>query len=74
MSSLPPFTNAPVMELRRRGARETLTDALAELDSRLPLRVPVLIGGERGTATGLQSTDPGLPSRLVAEAGRAGEE
>jgi len=61
------------MELRRRGAREALTGALAELDALLPLQVPVLIGGERGSATGLESTDPGAPSRLVAEAGRAGE-
>jgi len=62
------------MELRRRGPREALAAALAELDARLPLHVPVLVGGERGAATGLTSTDPGEPSRVVAEAGRAGEE
>ncbi|MGI9081439.1 MAG: aldehyde dehydrogenase family protein [Thermoleophilaceae bacterium] len=73
MSPLPPFTNEPVLELRRAPAREALAGALAELDARLPLQVPVLVGGERGAATGLESTDPGAPSRLVAEAGRASE-
>ena len=73
MSPLPPFANEPVLELRRRAARESLTAALAELDRRLPLQVPVLIGGEPGAATGLESTDPGDPSRLVAGAGRAGD-
>ena len=32
----------------------------------------MLIGGDRGAAEGLDSTDPGDPSRLVARAGRAG--
>ena len=74
MSPLPPFENEPVLELRRRPARESLTAALAELDGRLPLRIPVLIGGEDVAASGLESTDPGTPARLVAEAGRAGAE
>ncbi len=74
MSPLSPFANEPVLELRRAPVREGLEAALAELDASLPLDVPVLVGGERGAATGLQSTDPGMPSRLVAEAGRAGED
>jgi RHH-type proline utilization regulon transcriptional repressor/proline dehydrogenase/delta 1-pyrroline-5-carboxylate dehydrogenase len=52
--------------------RDELTAALAELDRRLPLKVPILIGGDPGAATGLTSTDPGQPQRVVAEAGCAG--
>ncbi len=70
--SLPPFANEPTLELRRRPVRDALLAALRELDERLPLNVPVLIGGDRGGAEGLDSTDPGNPSRLVACAGRAG--
>ena len=54
-------------------ARESLLAALRELDAALPLAVPVLIGGDEGDSTGLDSTDPGAPSRLVATAGVAGE-
>jgi RHH-type proline utilization regulon transcriptional repressor/proline dehydrogenase/delta 1-pyrroline-5-carboxylate dehydrogenase len=73
VSSLPPFRNEPVLELRRREARDALTRALEELDARLPLAVPVLVGGDRGTSRGLSSTDPGTPARVVAEAGLADE-
>ena len=40
------FANEPTLELRRSDAREALLAALAELDGRLPLRVPMLIGDE----------------------------
>jgi RHH-type transcriptional regulator, proline utilization regulon repressor / proline dehydrogenase / delta 1-pyrroline-5-carboxylate dehydrogenase len=70
--SLPPFANEPTLELRRAPMRDALLAALRELEARLPLRVPALIGGERGGAEGLDSTDPGAPSRLVARAGKAG--
>jgi RHH-type proline utilization regulon transcriptional repressor/proline dehydrogenase/delta 1-pyrroline-5-carboxylate dehydrogenase len=66
------FANEPVLELRRAPVRESLLEGLRALDARLPLEVPVLVGGERGTAEGLDSTDPGDPSRLVARAGCAG--
>ena len=36
--------------------------------------MPLLVGGEQGAAEGLESTDPGTPSRLVAQAGVAGED
>ena len=68
------FANEPILELRRRSARDSLVAALDALDRRLPLEVPILIGGDSGAATGLTSTDPGKPDRLVAEAGRAGKE
>jgi RHH-type transcriptional regulator, proline utilization regulon repressor / proline dehydrogenase / delta 1-pyrroline-5-carboxylate dehydrogenase len=72
-AGLPPFANEPVLELRRAPVREQLADALARLDSRLPLRVPVCIGEERRAGDDLVSTDPGKPDRVVAVAARATE-
>jgi RHH-type transcriptional regulator, proline utilization regulon repressor / proline dehydrogenase / delta 1-pyrroline-5-carboxylate dehydrogenase len=66
------FANEPTLELRRAPARDALLEALRGLESRLPLSVPVLVGGDRGASSGLESTDPGRPSRVVAEAGRGG--
>jgi RHH-type transcriptional regulator, proline utilization regulon repressor / proline dehydrogenase / delta 1-pyrroline-5-carboxylate dehydrogenase len=71
--SLPAFRNEPTLELRRGPERERLLAALRELDARLPLRLPVLIGGDEGPAAGIESTDPGAPQRLIAEAGAGGE-
>jgi RHH-type proline utilization regulon transcriptional repressor/proline dehydrogenase/delta 1-pyrroline-5-carboxylate dehydrogenase len=71
--SLPPFANEPILEQRRAPVRDSLLDALRALDSRLPLRVPVLIGGVEGADSGFESNDPGAPSRVVAHAGRATE-
>jgi RHH-type proline utilization regulon transcriptional repressor/proline dehydrogenase/delta 1-pyrroline-5-carboxylate dehydrogenase len=65
------FVNEPTLELRRAAARDELTAALSDLDQRLPLAVPVLIGGDEGAASGLLSTDPGRPDHVVAEAGVA---
>ena len=67
-----PFANEPELELRRASNRHVLTEALARLDDRLPLEVPVLVGKDEGAAVGFESTDPGTPSRIVAVAGRAG--
>ena len=69
--TLPPFTNEPILELRRAEARATLREGLEWLEQRLPIRVPIWIGDERGAVEGLDSTDPGDPDRLVATAGRA---
>jgi RHH-type proline utilization regulon transcriptional repressor/proline dehydrogenase/delta 1-pyrroline-5-carboxylate dehydrogenase len=68
-----PFANEPTLELRRAPARESLTAALRELEPRLPLAVPILVGSQRGAAEGFESTDPGSPERIVATAGRATE-
>ncbi len=65
------FHNEPTLELRRADVRERLTAALAELDRRLPLEVPLLIGGDAGASSGLESADPGDPGRIVAVAGKA---
>ena len=67
-----PFANEPELELRRASNRHVLTEALARLDERLPLEVPVLVGEDEGAAVGFESTDPGTPRRIVAVAGRAG--
>ncbi len=67
------FVNEPTLELRRADARESLLSALGELDPKLPLRVPVLVAGDTGGDSGLESSDPGTPSRVVAIAGVAGE-
>ncbi len=64
--SLPTFTNEPVLELRRAAHRDALTEALGRLDARLPVRVPVLIGGERRDADDVLSTDPAQTDRVVA--------
>jgi RHH-type proline utilization regulon transcriptional repressor/proline dehydrogenase/delta 1-pyrroline-5-carboxylate dehydrogenase len=66
-----PFRNEPTLELRRAPARESLLAALDELDPRLPLRVPVMVGSSTGADEGIESSDPGSPSRLVALAGVA---
>ena len=68
-----PFANEPTLELRRGAARESLLNALRELEPRLPLRVPILVGGDSGADHGFESTDPGAPSRVVATAGKATE-
>ena len=69
-----PFKNEPTLELRRGEVREELLGAGAELDGRLPLRVPELIGAERREGETLISTDPGEPERVVALAPLAGAE
>jgi RHH-type proline utilization regulon transcriptional repressor/proline dehydrogenase/delta 1-pyrroline-5-carboxylate dehydrogenase len=65
------FQNEPILELRRAPNRSALVDALRAVDESLPLRVPVLVGDGEGTHTGIESTDPGAPDRLVALAGVA---
>jgi RHH-type proline utilization regulon transcriptional repressor/proline dehydrogenase/delta 1-pyrroline-5-carboxylate dehydrogenase len=60
-----PFENEPKLELRRAPVRESLTQALTELDARLPL--------ELGGGTEIESTDPGQPDRVVATAGVASD-
>ncbi|MFL5885033.1 MAG: aldehyde dehydrogenase family protein [Thermoleophilaceae bacterium] len=55
-----PFENEPALELRRAPVRESLLEALRELDTRLPLRT--------GESEDVVSTDPGNPERVVAVA------
>ncbi len=65
------FANEPALDLRRADERDALTAALGPLEARLPLEVPVLIGGDRAETNGIASTDPGSPARVVATAGVA---
>jgi RHH-type transcriptional regulator, proline utilization regulon repressor / proline dehydrogenase / delta 1-pyrroline-5-carboxylate dehydrogenase len=73
VSTLPPFANEPVLELRRAPVRAQLQDALHGLTGRLPVRVPVMIGTSERKGDELLSTDPGEPERVVALATRATE-
>jgi RHH-type proline utilization regulon transcriptional repressor/proline dehydrogenase/delta 1-pyrroline-5-carboxylate dehydrogenase len=67
------FQNEPILELRRAPVRESLLEALRELDARLPLEVPALVGGDSAGSGTFESTDPGAPARVVARAGKANE-
>ncbi len=67
--SLPPFANEPILELRRASERAKLSSALGALG--LPLRVPVWIGNHIRHGEQLRSTDPAVPSRIVALAAKA---
>nr|MBA3420546.1 hypothetical protein [Thermoleophilaceae bacterium] len=69
---LPPFSNEPLLELRRAPVRESLVAALGELEPRLPLTVPILVGEDALAADDFRSTDPGEPERVVATVARAG--
>jgi RHH-type proline utilization regulon transcriptional repressor/proline dehydrogenase/delta 1-pyrroline-5-carboxylate dehydrogenase len=68
-----PFTNEPILELRRAPVRAQLADALRDHDARGPVRVPVWVGEDRREGSEMLSTDPGDPDRVVAEAARATE-
>jgi RHH-type transcriptional regulator, proline utilization regulon repressor / proline dehydrogenase / delta 1-pyrroline-5-carboxylate dehydrogenase len=71
MTSLPPFANEPVLELRRAPVRARLADALAAVDARGPVDAPVLIGHDARAGDAIVSTDPGAPGRVVARAAAA---
>jgi RHH-type proline utilization regulon transcriptional repressor/proline dehydrogenase/delta 1-pyrroline-5-carboxylate dehydrogenase len=68
------FRNEPILELRRAPVRDSLLEALAALDARLPLSVPLLSGADGAPGEELVSTDPGAPERVVALAPVAGAE
>src|SRR5215218_7721701 len=70
-TQLPPFTNEPVLELRRAPVRAQLADALAAHDARGPLDVPVWVGDDVRAGDAIVSTDPGRPERVVARAAAA---
>jgi RHH-type proline utilization regulon transcriptional repressor/proline dehydrogenase/delta 1-pyrroline-5-carboxylate dehydrogenase len=68
MSTTTTFTNEPLLELRRAEVRAAATDALAALDARLPLEVPMSIGAELVRGEAFASVDPSAPERVVAHA------
>ncbi len=74
MAQPAPFSNEPVLELRRATVRQHMVGSLEALDRILPLTVGVMVGDGARTEPGgepLQSTDPGNPDRLVATGPRA---
>jgi RHH-type proline utilization regulon transcriptional repressor/proline dehydrogenase/delta 1-pyrroline-5-carboxylate dehydrogenase len=68
---LPAFVNEPILELRRGAARQILLSGMEDLDATLPLRVPVLVGGDRRDGDALVSTQPARPDQPVALAAKA---
>jgi RHH-type proline utilization regulon transcriptional repressor/proline dehydrogenase/delta 1-pyrroline-5-carboxylate dehydrogenase len=74
MNDLPAFANEPVLELRRATVRQQLAGALGAVDARLPLTVPVVVGGDQRFSEQLVSTDPGQPDRVVAQTSVARED
>jgi RHH-type proline utilization regulon transcriptional repressor/proline dehydrogenase/delta 1-pyrroline-5-carboxylate dehydrogenase len=68
-----PFTNEPILELRRAPVRAQLAGALEAFDAQPVIQVPVWVGDDRRTGDALVSTDPGNPERVVAEAAVASE-
>ena len=71
--SVTAFANEPVLELRRASERARLIEALAHQRARPPLRVPVIVGGDRREGESLVSVDPCEPRRIVARAAQATE-
>jgi RHH-type proline utilization regulon transcriptional repressor/proline dehydrogenase/delta 1-pyrroline-5-carboxylate dehydrogenase len=61
------FANEPLLELRREGNRRAALAALAELDAKLPLEVPMLIGEDVVEGRRFASVDPGNPTIVVAQ-------
>jgi RHH-type transcriptional regulator, proline utilization regulon repressor / proline dehydrogenase / delta 1-pyrroline-5-carboxylate dehydrogenase len=73
------FANERQLELRRPQVRDALLAAGRALLARLPLEVPLLLGGEAiapraGGCETLASLDPGRPERVVARAVAASAE
>ena len=67
------FVNEPLLELRREAVRRAALAALAALDAKLPLEVPMLIGEDVVTGRVFASVDPSSPTRIVAHAHEATE-
>src|SRR3954469_1603315 len=68
-----PFTNEPILELRRAPVRAQLNGALDAFDAEPVVRVPVWVGDDTRAGDALPSTDPGNPDRVVALAAVASE-
>jgi RHH-type proline utilization regulon transcriptional repressor/proline dehydrogenase/delta 1-pyrroline-5-carboxylate dehydrogenase len=70
--SLSDFKNEPILELRRASERARLSEALTQLESQLPITVPVIIGAAVDLRLEtLFSVDPSQPERVVATAAEA---
>jgi RHH-type proline utilization regulon transcriptional repressor/proline dehydrogenase/delta 1-pyrroline-5-carboxylate dehydrogenase len=60
--------NEPLLELRRESVRREALAALAALDAKLPLDVPMLIGEDVVSGHRFASVDPSNPTTVVAHA------
>ena len=65
------FANEPLLELRREAVRREALAALAALDAKLPLEVPMLIGEDVVTAAASRPSTRASPTRIVAHAHEA---
>src|SRR5262245_4114442 len=63
-----PFANEPLLQLRRGAVRAEALQALAALDAKLPLEVPMLIGDDVVHGHRFASVDPSNPTIIVAHA------
>ena len=68
------FVNEPLLELRRGAVRAEALQALAALDAKLPLEVPMLIGEDVVEGRRFASVDPSNPTIVVAHAHAATKE
>ena len=68
-----PFTNEPILELRRAPVRAQLRGALEAFDAEPVIQVPVWVGEDTRGGGALISVDPGEPERVVAESAIASE-
>jgi len=66
------FRNEPLLELRRGAVRTECLTALAALDAKLPLEVPMLIGEDVVTGQVFASVDPSDPKTILADEARRG--
>ena len=67
-----PFTNEPLAELRRAGARARLTGGVRDAVDRLGFVAPVLVDGQTvATDAEIVSVDPGSFDRVVCRSGSA---
>src|SRR5689334_25350201 len=62
------FVNEPLLELRRGSVRAEALQALAALDAKLPIDVPMLIGEDVVHGHRFASVDPSNPTTVVAHA------
>jgi RHH-type proline utilization regulon transcriptional repressor/proline dehydrogenase/delta 1-pyrroline-5-carboxylate dehydrogenase len=61
-----PFENHPLTDFTDRGARDALAAAVDALASKLPLQVPVVVGGEKRQSDGFARECPSDTSTIVA--------
>jgi RHH-type proline utilization regulon transcriptional repressor/proline dehydrogenase/delta 1-pyrroline-5-carboxylate dehydrogenase len=62
------FSNEPLLELRRGAVRDRASAALSELDARLPIEVPLVLGERTVEGPPFDSVDPSAPDLVVASA------